>query len=344
MWSNSPWRRTCCPWRGSRRASSGATTSVAGGFSFGGSSVAENTIYINGLNVTDFYNRIGFSAVPYTFYKEFQVKTGGYSVEFGRTTGGVINAVTRSGTNEFEFGSEITWEPDSLQAQKTQPTVAISRRDTTSTTAPTTTSAPAGPIIQDKLFFFALYEFRDYNPVNTDDSGIRFDDAQEDDDFWGAKIDWEINDRNHLELLAFSDGNQTVTDSYSFDASTGERGDVREPALRAEGRRQLGHHLHRPISPTRCPRRPCTARTSAILAVQPERHRLQPDPRSAWRLGDRRGLHLDAQHHQRARQRETARLDFEWSLGSHQLRFGLDREIQCLDSQPVLSRRRSAAV
>ena len=88
------------------------------GVSFGGSSVAENTIYINGLNVTDFYNRIGFSSVPYAFYKEFQVKTGGYSVEFGRTTGGVINAVTRSGTNEFEFGAEVTWEPDFLQAHK----------------------------------------------------------------------------------------------------------------------------------------------------------------------------------------------------------------------------------
>ena len=50
-------------------------------------------------------------SVPYAFYKEFQVKTGGYSVEFGRTTGGVINAVTRSGTNEFEFGTEVVWEP-----------------------------------------------------------------------------------------------------------------------------------------------------------------------------------------------------------------------------------------
>ena len=36
-----------------------------GGISFGGSSVAENTFYINGLNVTDFYNRIGFSEVPF---------------------------------------------------------------------------------------------------------------------------------------------------------------------------------------------------------------------------------------------------------------------------------------
>src|ERR1044072_3868324 len=88
------------------------------GVSFGGSSVAENSVYINGLNVTDFYNRVGSSAVPYAFYKEFQVKTGGYSVEFGRTTGCFINAVTRSGTNEFEYGTEVTWEPSSLQSSK----------------------------------------------------------------------------------------------------------------------------------------------------------------------------------------------------------------------------------
>ncbi|HEY9133074.1 MAG TPA: carboxypeptidase regulatory-like domain-containing protein, partial [Dyella sp.] len=67
-------------------------TAGFGGITFGGSSVAENAFYVNGLNVTDFYNRNGFSEAPYNFYQEFQVKTGGYSVEFGRTTGGVVNA------------------------------------------------------------------------------------------------------------------------------------------------------------------------------------------------------------------------------------------------------------
>jgi hypothetical protein len=191
------------------------------GVSFGGSSVAENTIYINGLNVTDFYNRIGFSSVPYAFYDEFQVKTGGYSVEFGRTTGGVINAVTRRGTNDFKFGGEVTWEPDSLQATKSNQPGIVGQYDQYNRSNYDVYAS--GPIIQDKLFFFALYEFRDYNPVNTDDAGENFDDANEDDDFWGAKIDLMINDRNHLELLAFSDGNQTVTDGYGFDASTGER-------------------------------------------------------------------------------------------------------------------------
>src|SRR5690606_23984489 len=96
----------------------GVVSSAAsfGGLNFGGSSVAENVVYINGLNVTDPYRRQGFSSVPFGFYEEFQVKTGGYSAEFGRSTGGVINAVTRSGGNEFHAGAQLTIEPDSWTA------------------------------------------------------------------------------------------------------------------------------------------------------------------------------------------------------------------------------------
>src|SRR5690606_29247661 len=85
--------------------------------SFGGSSVAENQTYINGLNVTNFRNGLGFSNVPFEFYSEFQVLTGGYSAEFGRSTGGVINAVTKSGSNEFKAGANVYYSPSSLREQ-----------------------------------------------------------------------------------------------------------------------------------------------------------------------------------------------------------------------------------
>ena len=293
------------------------------GVSFGGSSVAENTIYINGLNVTDFYNRIGFSSVPYAFYDEFQVKTGGYSVEYGRTTGGVINAVTRRGTNDFEFGGEITWEPDFLQAKKTNRPGILGQYDQYN--RQNIDVYAGGPIIQDKLFFFEMYEFRDYNPVNTDDAGERFDDAQADDDFWGAKIDWLINDRNHLELLAFSDGNQTITDSYTFDADAGERtlfenrqfetggGDnwsvtytsnitdtFTAKALYGENQREFSHYSQNDIDCNRV--RDMRDGTVDVGCTA--------SPNIITRTDDR----------------EAARLDFEWSLGSHQLRFGLDHE------------------
>ena len=72
--------------------------------SFAGSSVAENTSYINGLNTTNFRNGLGFSTVPFEFYDTIQVKTGGYSAKYGRSTGGVINSITKSGSNEFKMG------------------------------------------------------------------------------------------------------------------------------------------------------------------------------------------------------------------------------------------------
>src|SRR5690606_2145126 len=134
-----------------------ASGATFGGLTFGGSSVAENAAYINGLNVTDPYRRQGFSSVPFGFYEEFQVKTGGYSAEFGRTTGGVINAVTRSGTNEFKSGAQVTMEPrawtwdrkDQFHSDGT-----IDERDRRSRDGASLYKAnvwASGPIIRDRL-------------------------------------------------------------------------------------------------------------------------------------------------------------------------------------------------
>ncbi|HEY4366992.1 MAG TPA: TonB-dependent receptor [Steroidobacteraceae bacterium] len=303
------------------------------GVSFGGSSIAENSIYINGLNVSDFYNRVGASAVPYAFYKEFQVKTGGYSVEFGRTTGGVINAVTRSGTNEFEFGSEIAWEPNSLQSPKkdhydrdNEPLIIGQYDEWDSTTA---TVYASGPIVKDKLFFFAIYEARDYQPVNTSDAGDEFFDATEDNGFWGAKLDWQINDKNQLELLAFSDKNDRVTDNYEFSLENGSRGTYKNQqyldnggtnwaltyttyltdglsakALYGENERKFARNSRNDIECTRI-REARTGIPSKDLGCT-----------SSANITDRDDT------------REQARLDFDWELGAHQLHFGLDHETE----------------
>ena len=61
----------------------------------GGSSVAENAYYINGLNITNPDTYVGSARVPFYFYKNVDVQTGGYAAEFGRATGGVINATTK---------------------------------------------------------------------------------------------------------------------------------------------------------------------------------------------------------------------------------------------------------
>lgn len=310
--------------------------SALGGVSFGGSSVAENTIYINGLNVTDFYNRIGASSVPYAFYKEFQVKTGGYSVEFGRTTGGVINAVTRSGTNEFEIGTEVVWEPSFLQSSKTDryyedgsPRI-IGRFDEYDSTSATVYAS--GPIVQDRLFFFALYEARDYNPVNTSNSGNTFFDTTEDTGFWGAKIDWQINDRNLLELLAFSDKNEGVEDSYGFDLASGSREAYENTQYTEDG------GLNWAVTYTGY-----LTDSFSVKALYGQNEReyssVSLNDLDCSRMRDMRpgqgsrvtGCTSSTSVTSRDDTREAARVDFEWELGNHLVRFGLDHETNTSD-------------
>src|SRR5690606_3287801 len=149
------------------------------------------------------------------------------------------NAVTRSGTNEFQFGTEINWEPSSLQSSATDrfypngsPRI-ISRYDEYDKT--TATAYASGPIIKDKLFFFALYEARDYKRQNTTNAGDAIFDRSSDDPFWGAKLDWQISDRHLLELFGFSDESETAVDTYGFEYPGGSRTDFRGRRIEERG-------------------------------------------------------------------------------------------------------------
>ena len=77
--------------------------------------MAENIFYINGMNVTNFRNGLGASAVPFEFYDQFQLKTGGFGAEFGRATGGVINSVTKRGRTSGGSRWAGYYEPESLR-------------------------------------------------------------------------------------------------------------------------------------------------------------------------------------------------------------------------------------
>jgi outer membrane receptor for ferrienterochelin and colicin len=301
-----------------------------GGISFGGSSVAENTTYINGLNVTDFYNRIGFSEVPYAFYKEFQVKTGGYSVEFGRSTGGVINAVTRSGTNEFKFGAEAVWEPSFLQDKgddhrdaSGHPYYVTSHDEYDRSSLNLYAS---GPLIKDKLFFFVMAEPRSYEPINTSNSGNRINDGKADDGFWGAKVDWQINDKNLLELLAFSDKDRMSTKIYPFDLATNTRGRQQNTQFLDNGGKNWSVTYTGYLT---------DALSMKVLYGENKRDFSvnSTNDIECSRIRDRRsigdgdiGCTSSASVTSRLDDRKAARMDFEWKLGDHLLRFGLDRE------------------
>lgn len=221
------------------------------GASFGGASVAENACYINGLEVTDTNQGLGCGSVPFEFYNEFQVKTGGYSAKFGRATGGMINTTTKSGTNEWEFSANVRYRPKSLQeegkvSRSNQGTGTIFR-DTRNDEfdSKELTLSVGGPLIKDKLFVYALVNPRDTsekfssypgtaesNPV---DRMVHRDSDGSDNLFWGGKVDWYITDNHSLSLFAYSNRNDSLQETYKYNPETETEGDYSGAVLRKRG-------------------------------------------------------------------------------------------------------------
>lgn len=185
----------------------------------GGASAGENTYFINGLNITKFRDFTGSSTVPFEFYQTLETKTGGYSAEFGRGTGGVLNGTTKSGGNEWEFGITSYWSPNSLRETVPDTYLSLNRFDEVESSD--IIFDFGGPIIRDRLFVFGLYNWRDRETFNGSSAGTGTR-VMTDDPFYGAKVDFLITDDHRLELTYFSDEQEQTTETTSFDTTTGQ--------------------------------------------------------------------------------------------------------------------------
>jgi hypothetical protein len=185
--------------------------------SVGGGSVAENAFYINGLNITNFDTYIGAAEVPFDFYKSIEVKTGGYPAEFGRATGGVINAVTKSGSNDFKFAVHGNFELDGLREDAPDTYIIANHRSARSDKSGT--FEVSGPIIKDHLFFYVLNQQRDLEQKTAYKTVGQYTIDKSNDPFWGAKIDGYITDRQRVELTYFD--TQKTIDRTAFAYASG---------------------------------------------------------------------------------------------------------------------------
>jgi hypothetical protein len=191
--------------------------------SFGGSSVAENSYYINGFNVTNLFQNLAYTSLPFYAIGSEQVITGGYGPEYGMSTGGVINLQTKKGTNEWTGGGAVNWRPASLQGHNPQTYASDGepfREYTLNSDQSTTTDVwVGGPLIQDKLFVFAIGEFsRDsqYRTPNTYLGGNVLDQTNRK-PFGLVNVNWNINDRNVVEATWINDTDEEQTKEYFAD-------------------------------------------------------------------------------------------------------------------------------
>jgi hypothetical protein len=88
------------------------------GYQIDGASGSENTFIVDGLEITRLdVGTLGTTKdIPFDFVKEVQIKSAGYEAEYGGATGGVINAATRSGGNEFHGEVRLDVQLSSLNA------------------------------------------------------------------------------------------------------------------------------------------------------------------------------------------------------------------------------------
>jgi hypothetical protein len=118
----------------------------------------EQTGYLlDGTNIADIADKapsgLAGALLGVDTIREFSVETHGYSAEFGRAAGGIVSAVTKSGTNQFR-GSGFTFHRDS----------ALDARNYFDTSDPPGFQrdqfggAFGGPLRANKLFFFAAFE------------------------------------------------------------------------------------------------------------------------------------------------------------------------------------------
>jgi len=205
--------------------------------SFGGSAASENAFYINGFPVTNVLFQVGTSELPFNSIAQAQILTGGFGAEFGRSTGGVINIQTKSGTNTWEAGGSISTEPNSLRSKEkniyypnvgaaTDGKVYFYNQDNERSQTIANLFV-GGPIIRDKLFLYANVE-----RTRTDIDDVRLASAsaaaintgwEERKDTTNralVKVDWNINDNHRLEATYLKDDPKSDRSYYGFNYGT----------------------------------------------------------------------------------------------------------------------------
>src|SRR5262249_29692549 len=131
------------------------TALTTSGLSFSGQNARANTVQIDGVDNNDIVGNGVRPTISQEAVNEFQINRNAYSAEFGRSAGGIINIVSKSGTNQYHGNVYNYFRNERLDARNTfatgQPKDPPFKRNQPGFTF-------GGPIKKDGTFFFAAYE------------------------------------------------------------------------------------------------------------------------------------------------------------------------------------------
>src|SRR5215813_8460814 len=128
------------------------------GLNFGGQRGRSNLVQVDGADNTDNSVNAARSTVSQEAVQEFQVVTNSFAAEFGRSAGGVVNVVTKSGTNDFHGNIFGFLRHRSFQARN-----AFAPVEDPPFTRTQYGATLGGPLDKDRTFFFFAFEQRRRN-------------------------------------------------------------------------------------------------------------------------------------------------------------------------------------
>ncbi len=147
-----------------------------GGLSIDGASAGENRYIVDGAETTNLQSGLSGKNLIVDFVDEVQIKSSGYTAEYGGAMGGVISAVTKSGTNDYHGLALLNFEGSGMSGDQYLNAGVLTNSLTlrTSLTDSSTSEyvsypkddrtryepgfAIGGPIVKDKMWFFGAYQ------------------------------------------------------------------------------------------------------------------------------------------------------------------------------------------
>ncbi len=180
-----------------------SNTGPSGAMSISGAASFENVFMVNGVVVQDNLRGTPFNLFIEDALQETTTTTAAVSAEYGRFSGGVVNAVTKSGGNELSGSFRTTFDNDDWTALTPYPN---DRR--TDKIIPTYEATLGGPFLKDKLWFFGAMRSKNLSETRTTS-------------YTSINFPRELSENRYEGKLTFSPTTQhTVKAAYTHITST----------------------------------------------------------------------------------------------------------------------------
>jgi hypothetical protein len=209
--------------------SPGVSDSVGAGAanpSINGASGLENEYIINGANTTDpgfggfgtysrVYGPLG-NGINFDFVQEVQVQTGGFEAQYGEALGGIINVITKSGTNQVHGDFYGYFAPQQFEAHRTDANpLLVSKFDyVTHQGAIDYGGDIGGHLLKDKLFYYGGFNPLDNNTYKEADPfyanyALGVVDEKRTTYDYTAKLNYNLGTKHQFEGSVFGDPSST---------------------------------------------------------------------------------------------------------------------------------------